>query len=798
MRQLRGRLRWKISVILSAVLLLVMASLSVGDYLWQRRVFLDDLNSHIADQARTVAVLLRDEQDGRERQRLIAKLARALNQGEQGGRDHELFILDRNAVVQASNLRGFLGEPMASEPVLRVLEGKATYASGVMRHGDHFSFYGVVPFYSGGEKEGLPTGAVHVAEPLEPIQAHLRQFLTQRLFFMGLVTGLLLLVLNLLINRVVLAPLSGLARTIEQVRHGRLDTRIRVRSEDELGQIADAFNAMVQAVQDSQQAIEQERSRLALLYDINRRLASTVDWDALVELIVRVPGEIVDAVGCIFLGLDERTGRLSLEGAWGLEEDYLVGLEQHLRGLTGPSPCLTCRPRQARAGTGCPLLPAHLCRNSGACFLLCLHLAQGEQTVGFLNVYLAHDGPPPPEKVQLLNAVAGEMAAVVAVAQLRARELAVFASLDETVRGRLDLEEMLAQILYQVREASRMAQGAIFLYGEGTERLQPVIFQGTDAESLTAMASLALRAVVRREPLLISEMPVQGRLWQTVNGAACVLAMPLMVEEQVLGAILLADKRPRKFAGRQITLLSAIASQTALIVRNAQLYARLEQQAVLKERERLAREMHDGLAQTLGFLRWQVHQVRGWLSRGEVERVVSQLDALVRVIDEAYTDVREAIDGLRLSLNEAASFTVAVEEYAARFSERTGIAVTLDMEDIPLPPMVQAHLLRVVQEALTNVRKHAGARRVHIAMHNSGRGLTITMVDDGRGFDPTTPLSDHHFGLRIMRERVQGLGGMLEVVTAPGQGTRLEIYLPTPGTRTGVPDECEDTRVGGR
>jgi signal transduction histidine kinase len=219
-------------------------------------------------------------------------------------------------------------------------------------------------------------------------------------------------------------------------------------------------SGMVQDFPVSQPPAAQERSRLALLYDINRRLANAADWEEVVDLVIRVPAEVVDAVGCVFVSFDERTERLALEGAWGLADDEMLALQLHLQELPDPLCCLTCRPRLAHSGASCLLLPPQLTEESNAGSILCLHLAQGKQTVGFLSIYLPTATAPSSDNVQFLNAIAGEMAAVVAVAQLRAREHVMPSRLDPAIRAQLDQREVLEQLEWRaiLEERARLAR----------------------------------------------------------------------------------------------------------------------------------------------------------------------------------------------------------------------------------------------------------------------------------------------------------------------------------------------------
>jgi signal transduction histidine kinase len=230
-------------------------------------------------------------------------------------------------------------------------------------------------------------------------------------------------------------------------------------------------------------------------------------------------------------------------------------------------------------------------------------------------------------------------------------------------------------------------------------------------------------------------------------------------------------------------LLATMAHQVVLAVRNAQLYAKLGQMAVVEERYRLSREFHDGLAQTLGYLGLQAERLENLLGMGQVETAVTEFDELRRSIRAAYADVREAIDGLRLKVDDPEQLAERLAEYTAEFSRQTGLRVqfTAVPENISVEPETALQLLRIAQEALTNVRKHAQARHIEISLQASSGQVELAVWDDGRGFPDALPANrDYHsYGLDSMRERAEQVGGSLTVSTQPGQGTRIAAIVPT-------------------
>jgi PAS domain S-box-containing protein len=205
--------------------------------------------------------------------------------------------------------------------------------------------------------------------------------------------------------------------------------------------------------------------------------------------------------------------------------------------------------------------------------------------------------------------------------------------------------------------------------------------------------------------------------------------------------------------------------------------------AMLRERECLARELHDNLGQVFAFVNTQGQTVNRLLGRGEISTAQAYLDRLIEVSREADLDIRESILGLRAALSEQGFFPALVQ-YLTRYEKNFGIHTELlkpeGFGDDVFEPLVEVQLLRILQEALTNVRKHAGARRVQIEFDCEDDRAHITVKDDGQGFDPSQHSSGtgEHVGLRVMCERAEEIGGNLSLHSEPGQGTVVAVCVP--------------------
>jgi len=217
---------------------------------------------------------------------------------------------------------------------------------------------------------------------------------------------------------------------------------------------------------------------------------------------------------------------------------------------------------------------------------------------------------------------------------------------------------------------------------------------------------------------------------------------------------------------------------------NTRLQERLQSLAMLEERERIAREMHDSVGQVLGYVNTKTQAVRAFLDAGKVEDARAHLIQLDQAAREVYADLREAILSLRTTTSPTRPLRLALAEYVRRFTEVSGVETTLIVEGDPdmvdLPPTTEVHLVRIVQEALTNVRKHARARHAWVRFTVAGGRRIVAVEDDGVGFTPHRRAIDgmSGFGLQTMRERAQAIGaGMTIGPRVPG-GTVVTIVLP--------------------
>ena len=260
------------------------------------------------------------------------------------------------------------------------------------------------------------------------------------------------------------------------------------------------------------------------------------------------------------------------------------------------------------------------------------------------------------------------------------------------------------------------------------------------------------------------------------------VCVPIKSKGHVLGAMCLGGEEHRLREPPEQSVLFAVGQLVGVAIENAELYDQVQSLAALKERERLSRELHDGLAQVLGYLYTRNKIATDLVATGDIERAGAQLQEMQRAMQEAYQDIREAILDLRVTVSANRGLVSALKEYLHKFGQQTGIRVNLisnDADQFECAPEADVQLLRIIQEALANVRKHSEARQAWIRFEPRAESMVVTIEDNGKGFDSTALSQDgqQHFGLQTMQERAESVGGSLQIQSQPGQGTKVMVTL---------------------
>jgi signal transduction histidine kinase len=230
-------------------------------------------------------------------------------------------------------------------------------------------------------------------------------------------------------------------------------------------------------------------------------------------------------------------------------------------------------------------------------------------------------------------------------------------------------------------------------------------------------------------------------------------------------------------------LLGAYVASSFLLallpyVMNISTYQEIRLGATIDERSRLSREMHDGVAQILGLVRWKIELLRQRIAAGNEETVVNDVTEIQGLVEKAQQEMRQAINDLRASAGSTQGFVATLAQYSTEFTQSYGIRCELRVADgqVNLPLPAELELLRIAREALTNVGRHSAADMVEVTFESKKDAVEMTIRDDGRGFDTQAVFRGH--GLAVMEERAKSIGGQLAIATSPGRGTEVRVSLP--------------------
>jgi PAS domain S-box-containing protein len=385
----------------------------------------------------------------------------------------------------------------------------------------------------------------------------------------------------------------------------------------------------------------------------------------------------------------------------------------------------------------------------------------------------------------------------------RTRELSMLLDVSANLASTLDLPVLLELILEQLEQVVHY-DGASVLILEG-DRLRNVAHRGPIPHEVQAQMDLSREqagelweVMEGHEPLVIDD--VRGETWlaqafrQAFGGyleremkyVRTWVGVPLMAQEQLVGWLSLHHSEPQAYGQHQAALAQTIANQAATAIENARLYGQARRLATLEERQRLARELHDSVSQVLYGVGLGARTARALLDRvsiaPELESSLAEpLDYILSVAEAGLAEMRALIFELRPDSLEREGLVAALTRQAAAAHVRHRLEVHTEFCREPaLSFEAKEALYRISQEALNNVAKHAQARRVELRLVAEDDGITLEVQDDGVGFDPQREYPGH-MGLHSMRERVGKLGGMLQIASSPGEGTRVWVRVPLAG-----------------
>lgn len=509
------------------------------------------------------------------------------------------------------------------------------------------------------------------------------------------------------------------------------------------------------------------------LQNINH-LLSLEDEERFVRYALEQATALSGARGATFIPLDEWNHPLRV---------YAVGIETEQERETWEKSlargqirvtCKQCQVYRAGLEQGCFLLQGGV---SGAKVVECIPLKQNGRMVAVVNLYM-------PEAISevsesLKHWLEGLFAIVMTGLELRrlkAREAAVYAQVLGSRVGHPDLESVLRPILWRVMQAAE-CEGVALHLGQGGLPTFPVFLSVGQLPFTVPEVMSRIHAQVHSNTLEAPNylQPIAFDIKGTSGWA-----LPLVGSEgKGIGTLLLYPAKDPSWDPSINQVMELLLDTLVRIIENERLHYDLAFRVVMMERSRLAREIHDGLAQTLAYLKLNTAQMLNLLNREDFTRLETVLQQHYQALAEIYLETRQVMDNLRF--NPQDDMNAWIRQVATSMAERSNLQIEcyLPEESPELPLEVQAQLLRIIQEALNNIRKHAHASRAWISLSPWNHEWILEIGDNGIGFSPDEVPHFSQHGLRGMRERAELIGADFQIISRPYQGTVIRLQVPS-------------------
>jgi two-component system nitrate/nitrite sensor histidine kinase NarX len=369
----------------------------------------------------------------------------------------------------------------------------------------------------------------------------------------------------------------------------------------------------------------------------------------------------------------------------------------------------------------------------------------------------------------------------------RNRELALLFDSASFLQQPQTAESLCSGFLTRIRTFFKADGGSVRILDPTRGILHMMCHQGISEALMTADHCLKVGdclcgdAALRKISVVhdMRRMPESERLKCHREGFVTVSVFHIFAQSQHLGFFNLHFREATTFNQGQSALLETLGQLLGTAIENQRLAEREREMAISEERNLVAQGLHDSIAQSLNFLNLQVQMLEQSLVQNHYEDVATIVPALRAGVEESYQDVRELLQNYRTRLQEG-NFVQSLEVAVEKFRRQTGVDIDLqaDTDGAPFPREQQLQMLFIVQEALSNVRKHAGAHHVQVRLHDR-HDFLLSIEDDGAGFDPALvgAEGDGHIGIHIMGERARRMEAVLGVESAPGKGTQVQLRL---------------------
>jgi two-component system, NarL family, nitrate/nitrite sensor histidine kinase NarX len=471
---------------------------------------------------------------------------------------------------------------------------------------------------------------------------------------------------------------------------------------------------------ETEKKAEETNQLLVQFIRLNEKFSKAKEEKEIIDALVQSCVEVSGSSGGSYVPLDDR-GLPMVAESFG--EYPTSAISSWIDYLTSPAVrnlCRKCSKFETNIDT-CPLLAAPF---SDAVTMYCLPLKRFGIEIGILNLYLGKNQKIEENAQSMIKTMLNGTALALEGIRLRKEKLDALNQI-QALHSKIDLESQFSTLLkkfcgvlesdYAILIINNRTTGGPELHVTVGDYLNPKIIP---------VELLWQKSVTVGGGFIIS--PDMCETYSMREGSTAIIT-PIEVQDNSLyGVIIVGNNRQSLYDRFQLALLESFALSIDFLIQTSNIQPELEFNAMMAERTRLAREIHDGLAQTLGFLKMQSIQMQDYLARGDINLLQQSLDKLLKILTEVYQETRQSIDGLRISPKESRVISW-LEQIAEDFRENSGMDMELINVDCieGLSPEVQAQLIRIFQEALSNIRKHAKATQVRILCSKNAEDLIL-------------------------------------------------------------------------
>jgi signal transduction histidine kinase len=370
----------------------------------------------------------------------------------------------------------------------------------------------------------------------------------------------------------------------------------------------------------------------------------------------------------------------------------------------------------------------------------------------------------------------------------------------QNLAAELDLEALLERIVEAAVAVVNTSAGSLLTWDASSNDLVFAVAKGGGGQALIGRRMPAYKGIAgwvltNRQPSIVHNVHEDHRFFSAIDESlgfqtSSLLVVPLLAKGEAIGVLEVLNRiSEQPFDQQDAELLMALAGQAAIAIKNAQLYRQVQEDrdriVALEEQVRkdMAREIHDGPAQMLSAIIMHLSFIEELAAR-RPEQVGEEIAMVRGTASKALQQIRSMIFELRPVLLQTQGLIPALRTYVKRLSEVEGMTIHADLEDWPvrLPARIEEICFAIIQEALTNTKKHAEAANTWLQVSRQDDCLVVNIRDDGKGFEAARPealeAKEGHLGLLNMRERAEMVGGELTIRSQPGWGTRVTLTIP--------------------